>query len=84
MRDWPRDSMKEEKLGVGLSVSTSCFSRHCRGKRCVRNAIGFLHVVEVLIQVPCAFRVLAEIVDDIAEPAHPDRAILESGQLAYV
>lgn len=84
MRDWPRDSMKEEKLGGGLSVSVLCFSRHCRGRRYVRNAIGFLHVVEVLIQVPCSLRVLAEIVDDIAEPAHPDRAILKSRQLTYL
>lgn len=45
MRDWPRDSMKEEKLEGKLIVSVLCSSRRCRGRGCVRNAIGFLHVV---------------------------------------
>lgn len=45
MRDWPRDSMKEEKLRGGVIVSILCFSRRCRGGSCVRNAIGPLHFV---------------------------------------
>lgn len=45
MRDWPRDSMKVEKLEGELIVSILCLSRRCRGMGFVRNAIGFLHVV---------------------------------------
>lgn len=45
MRDWPRDSTKEEKLEGELIVSILCSSRRFRGKGCVRNAIGLLHVV---------------------------------------
>lgn len=31
MRDWPRDSMKVEKLEGELIVSILCLSRRCRG-----------------------------------------------------
>lgn len=45
MRDWPRDSMKEEKLEGELIVSVLCSLRHFRGRGCVRDTIGLLHVV---------------------------------------
>ena len=37
----------------------------------IRNVICFFEPIETLIQVPVAVRILTEVVDDIAEPAHP-------------
>lgn len=48
-----------------------------------RDIVRPLYFIQTLIRIPCSVRILAKVIHDLPEPAHPRRPIFQGGQFIY-